>query len=95
MALLSSVLYYKSDTMPDRTTVRHPYQRLQGVSVFVDGVRMTIESFAAPRFLVILSQAFMPQRCWYEVSYLVHKRMSIFNLRRFVYNIRRFIECFL
>ena len=26
---------------------------------------------------------------------LVHKRMSIFNLRRFAYNIRRFIKCFL
>jgi len=25
----------------------------------------------------------------------VHKRMSIFNIRRFVCNIRRFIECFL
>ena len=25
---------------------------------------------------------------------LVHKRMSIFNLRRFAYNIQRFIECF-
>ena len=25
---------------------------------------------------------------------LEHKRMSIFNLRRFVYNIRRFNECF-
>ena len=29
------------------------------------------------------------------VLLVVHKRMSIFNLRRFAHNIRRFIECFL
>ena len=28
-----------------------------------------------------------------DSSEVVHKRMSIFNLRRFAYNIRRFIEC--